>query len=95
MNHVETNFVDNPDSKRVVIREDRSHSIMDHSKSSYSVMLPVAADGFVLQPYTYTVFTSMTHRLLEGQREPDRTVSNLVGGSTLLKVIDLYLIKLV
>lgn len=53
INFDETNFTDDPESKKVVVRKGQKHveNILDHSKSSYSVMFAGSADGKLLVPY--------------------------------------------
>lgn len=53
MNYDEINFTDDPESKAVVVRKGQKHveNILDHSKTSFSVMFAGAADGTVLPPY--------------------------------------------
>ncbi|XP_062541335.1 uncharacterized protein LOC134209364 [Armigeres subalbatus] len=53
INFDETNFTDDPESKTVVVRKGQRHAenILDHSKSSFSVMFAGAANGAVLPPY--------------------------------------------
>lgn len=50
VNYDETNFSNDPGSKRVVVQKGQKHvdSVMDHSKSSYSVMFAGAANGKML-----------------------------------------------
>ncbi|XP_022177641.1 uncharacterized protein LOC111038724 [Myzus persicae] len=53
-NYDETNFVDDPGKKLVVVRRGTKHPevIKDTSKTSVSVMFCVSADGKMLPPYT-------------------------------------------
>lgn len=53
INYDETNFTDDPESKAVIVRKGQKHveNVLDHSKSSFSVMFAGAADGTVLPPY--------------------------------------------
>lgn len=53
VNFDETNFTDDPEAKKVIIRKGQKHveNVLDHSKTSYSVMFAGAADGKVLPPY--------------------------------------------
>lgn len=53
INFDETNFTDDPESKKVIVRKGQKHveNVLDHSKTSYSVMFAGAADGKVLPPY--------------------------------------------
>lgn len=53
VNYDETNFSDDPGSKRVVVQRGQKHvdRVIDHSKSSFSVMFAGAADGSMLPPY--------------------------------------------
>jgi len=53
-NYDETNFVDDPGKKLVVVRRGTKHPevIKDTSKTSISVMFCVSADGKMLPPYT-------------------------------------------
>lgn len=53
VNYDETNFSDDPGSKRVVVQRGQQHvdRVMDHSKSSFSVMFAGAANGKMLPPY--------------------------------------------
>lgn len=53
-NYDETNFVDDPGKKLVVVRKGTKHPevVRDTSKTSVSVMFCVSADGKLLPPYT-------------------------------------------
>lgn len=53
LNYDETNFTDDPESKTVIVRRGQKHveNVLDHSKSSFSVMFAGAADGALLPPY--------------------------------------------
>lgn len=53
VNYDETNFCDDPQAKKVIVRRGTKHPerVMDSSKSSTSVMFCAAADGTVLPPY--------------------------------------------
>ncbi|XP_039300054.1 jerky protein homolog-like [Nilaparvata lugens] len=54
VNFDETNFSDDPGSKKVIVRRGcrRPERIMDHSKSSTSVMMAVNGRGDLLPPFT-------------------------------------------
>lgn len=53
VNYDETNFTDDPESKKVVVRRGQKHveNVLDHSKTSYSVMFAGSANGKVLPAY--------------------------------------------
>lgn len=54
INYDETNFVDDPESVKVVMKKGRKHAsrIVDTSKTSTTVIFAIAADGTRLAPYT-------------------------------------------
>lgn len=53
VNYDETCFTDDPGRKKVVVRRTNKHAerVMDHSKSSTSVMFAVSGSGVMLPPY--------------------------------------------
>lgn len=53
INYDETNFTDDPESKKVVVRRGQKHveNVLDHSKTSYSVMFAGSATGKILPAY--------------------------------------------
>lgn len=53
INYDETNFTDDPESSKVIVKRGQKHveNVMDHSKSAYSVMFAGSADGKMLPPY--------------------------------------------
>ncbi|XP_062537934.1 uncharacterized protein LOC134206253 [Armigeres subalbatus] len=59
INYDETNFTDDPGSRRVICRRGQKHveRVLDHSKSSYSVMFAGTADGKTLS--TYVVYAAL------------------------------------
>lgn len=54
VNFDETNFTDDPGAKKVLVRRGCRHPerIIDHSKTSISVMMAASASGQLLPPYT-------------------------------------------
>lgn len=53
VNYDETNFTDDPENQRVIVRRGQKHvdRVLDHSKSSFSVMFAGCTDGKTLPPY--------------------------------------------
>ncbi|XP_055523105.1 uncharacterized protein LOC129717269 [Wyeomyia smithii] len=68
INYDETNFSDDPGSKRVVVQRGQKHvdTVMDHSKSSFSVMFAGAANGKMLPPYVVYAAIHMYPTWTEG-----------------------------
>lgn len=61
INYDETNFVDDPERSKVLVRKTSKHadSIIDSSKSATSVMFAVTASGLMLPPYVVYKFQQM------------------------------------
>lgn len=102
VNYDETNFVDDPESKKVVIRKGQNHAdnIMDHSKSSYSVMFAAAADGFVLPPYVVYAAVHLYATWTEGGPKGTRYNRSKSGKSIFLNsymslALSFYIFRLV
>lgn len=53
VNYDETNFSDDPGKKKYIVKRGAKHpeNIIDHSKTSISVMMAAAASGILLPPY--------------------------------------------
>ena len=68
INYDETNFTDDTNAVKVIVRRGAKHPerIMDTSKASTSVMIAGAAAGTVLPPYVVYKATHMYETLTEG-----------------------------
>ncbi|XP_069671995.1 uncharacterized protein [Periplaneta americana] len=68
LNYDETNMADDPGKKKVIVRRNCKHPerIIDHTKSSTSVMFAGTASGYCLPPYVVYKSEQLYHTWIEG-----------------------------
>lgn len=99
INYDETNFTDDPESQRVMVRRGMKHvdNVLDNSKSSFSVMFAGTASGVTLPPYVVYAALHLYPTWVEGGPKGSRynrtkSGKNLVcsGFLTLFSTIVFY-----